>query len=169
MAYNTIGRCEDCQKENRYLDQMDFVETEDGYVTIYACAYGCDDEHSKAKPVTEMIEKLLQKEIKQLKQDLRKTKTLPGKVRNLEEIKDLQRKIRIYQDIQKFSRTDWLNIDDWSRIIGVSNRWKAIIINCIIERKKMKQTAKCIADVEQLEEEKWLFHELHRYAKGKCM
>ncbi|WP_017815213.1 hypothetical protein [Paenibacillus shenyangensis] len=168
-SYSTIGRCEECHQTGRYLEQMDFVEGNNGYVSIEVCAYGCDSEHSQAEPVMDMVDKLLQAEIKLLKQDLRKVNVMPIKAAREEAQKGLQLKIGICESLQDYNKKDRLNVDDWSRIMSLSNRWERDTDRAINQRKAMRQTTKCIADVERLQADKRLYHELRRYAHGQCM
>lgn len=169
MRYETIGRCERCGKQGRYLERVDDVETADGFTYIAVCAYGCDSEHSKAQPAAAMVDKLLTLEIKQLKQELRKARVTPDEAIRQDTLKELQRRIIKYEEVQKYSAMGRMNVDDWSRMISLSNRWEHDTDRKISQRKAMRKTAKCLADLEQLEEDKRIYRELHRYAKGQCM
>ncbi len=167
--YRTIGRCQDCGKTERFLEFVDYVETPEGFQSIAVCAYGCNDQRSQAHPIEDMVNSLMEQEIKRLKREVRKaTMLLDTKARVAAEA-DIHQRIERYEQVQKYNKLNRLNVDDWSRILTLANQYEQETNRTISQRQAMRQTAKCRADIERLQEEKRFHRELFRYAMGQCM
>lgn len=165
--YSTIGTCEDCGKEQRFLKHTDFSEV--GIASIALCAYGCDDMRSIAQPPEMMIQQAIEREIAWLKQEEKKAQGGRNKSVRAEALADIRQKISAYEQTGARNQSGRLEEMDWVRLVELSKRREDETRRAIEQQEAMPQSVQGMKTWMLLGQQERFYKELCRYAAGQCM
>ncbi|OWA33015.1 hypothetical protein CDO73_26290 [Saccharibacillus sp. O23] len=165
--YNTIGTCEDCGREQRFLNHVDFSEC--GIEVIALCAYGCEDMRSIAQPPETMVQAALETEIERLKQEERKAKAAPNQTVSAEALTEIKQRIALCEYTGKQNESGRMDEGDWVRIVELSKRMESETRRAIEQYEAMPQNVQALKAWMQLGQQERFYKELCRYAAGQCM
>lgn len=165
--YSTIGTCEDCGREQRFLNHVDFSEA--GIKSIALCAYGCDDMRSIAQPPGTMIQAALEREIAWLKQEEKKAQAGKNKAVKAEALADIHQKISAYEQTGARNQSGGLDEMDWVRLVELSKRREDETRRAIEQQEAMPQSVQGMKTWMLLGQQERFYKELCRYAAGQSM